>query len=80
MKLLVYLKDGRTVIRIEGRGILAQLVRAEPWHEKPGVSATKGTWNPHTGEYNWHRQVYVRYIASSSISHVEEDRGQDVEP
>ena len=74
MRLLVFLRDGRTVYRVKGRGALARLVRAEPWHEEPGVFVDKGIWNPTTGEYIWTIQVKLRALAKNSISHVEEDQ------
>ena len=73
MRLLVYIKDGRTCYRITGRGHLAALVRAEPWHENRAVTAEKGLWNSETGEYFW-APIQLRHIARGAISHVEEDR------
>lgn len=71
MRLLVYLRDGRTVYMIKGRSVLAQLVGVEPWGEHHGIDVQRGTWNPTTGEYHW-RGVRVRHLAKGSISHVEE--------
>ncbi len=76
MKLLVFMKDGRTVYMIEKRGVLSELCRDEPWHEQPGATVVKGIWNPTTGEYLWQRNVRLRFLAKGSISHVEEDHGQ----
>lgn len=73
MRLLVHMRDGRTVFRIIGRGVLAQLCRAEPWHEEKGVYADRGTWNPATGEYVWTTKIRLRQIAKASISFVEEE-------
>jgi hypothetical protein len=73
VRLLVYLRDGRTVYMIKGRAVLSQLVGAEPWGEHRGVNADRGTWNPTTGDYNW-RTVRLRHLAKGSISHVEEAR------
>lgn len=72
MKLLVYLKDGRTVYYIEGRGKLRALTMKNPGHEDESVTVVKGTWQSGTGEYEWHRNLRVRFIAPGSISHVEE--------
>jgi hypothetical protein len=74
VKLLVYLRDGRTVYLLEKRGRLRQLVGDEPWHEGPHVFAVRGIWNPNTGEYVW-TPVYLRHISKSSISVVEFARG-----
>jgi hypothetical protein len=76
VKLLVYMKDGRTVYLLEKRGRLAQLVNGEPWHENESVRAARGIWNPHTGEYVW-ASVPLRHIAKGSIAVVEEARGLD---
>jgi hypothetical protein len=71
VKLLVYLRDGRTVYRLRGRKVLARLVRLDPWHEEQGSVVDRGIWNHDTGEYNW-LQLRIRHIAAHSISHVEE--------
>lgn len=71
MRLLVYLRDGRTVYLIVGRGKLRQLAGVEPWHEGPGILVQRGVWNPVTGLYHW-SGVKVRHISKSSIGHVEE--------
>jgi hypothetical protein len=78
VRLLVYMRDGRTVYQLIGRGALAKLVNQEPWHEKPGVDVQRGIWNPITGLYAWAR-VRIRFIAKASISVVEEAAyGQEV--
>ena len=74
MKLLVYMKDGRTVYLLERRGRLAQLVTGEPWHEGESVRVVRGIWNPITGEYVW-KSVPLRHIAKGSIAVVEEAQG-----
>jgi len=72
VKLLVYLRDGRTVYKIERRHVLAKLLSSDPHNENPSVAAVRGTWNPETGEYMWER-VSLRHIAKNSVSVVEED-------
>lgn len=77
MKLLVYMRDGRTVFALRGRGQLAELMseKAEkpgPAHERPSVEVVRGTWNPTTGCYVWQPGIRIRFIARGSISHVEE--------
>jgi hypothetical protein len=72
VKLLVYLRDGRTVYRLTGRGMLAKLVGREPWHEEKGCHVERGIWNPETGEYVW-TPIRLRFVAKNSISVVEED-------
>jgi hypothetical protein len=76
VRLLVYMRDGRTVYRLQGRAALARLVSKEPWHEEPGVLVDRGTWNPTTGEYVWLAQLRVRFISKGSIASVEEDSRQ----
>lgn len=76
MRLLVYMKDGRTVYLLERRRRLAELVGGEPHHEGDSVTAVRGIWNPHTGEYVW-SSVPVRHLAKGSIAVVEEARGLD---
>lgn len=71
MRLLVYLRDGRTVYMLTGRGTFRKLVGVDPWHEGPGVLVQRGIWNPTTGEYVW-RGVQVRHISLNSVSVVEE--------
>lgn len=71
MRLLVYLKDGRTVYMLKGRGVFAKLIGLEPWHEERSVECQRGIWNPTTGEFHW-QGVRLRHIAKSSISVVEE--------
>lgn len=73
MKLLVYLRDGRTCYLIAKRGILRELVGDEPWHEKGSARVLRGTWNPTAGEYVW-TVAYLRWIAKGTISVVEEAR------
>lgn len=79
MRLLVYMRDGRTVYYLTGRSKLAQLVRAEPWHEQPGITAARGIWNPTTGEYVWTPGIHLRYLAKGSISVVEEGHPNEAE-
>lgn len=80
MRLFVYLRDGRTVYLVVGRGVLSSLVRGEPWHEGRSVEVLRGIWNPTTGEYVW-AGVRLRHLAKNSISVVEEaDYGQGVLP
>lgn len=79
MKLLVYMRDGRTVYRITGRGKLAKLLRTdvegvEGWDKDQHVNVERGIWNPATGEYNWTANVRLRFIAKGSIGVIEEDR------
>ena len=74
MKLLVYMRDGRTVYRISGRGNFAKLVGQEPWHEEKSIEVGRGIWNPITGEYVW-TPVRIRFIAKGSIGVVEQDMG-----
>lgn len=71
MKLLVYLRDGRTVYFLEKRGRLMQLTTGDSWHEGESIRVARGIWNPITGEYTW-RAVLLRHIATNSISVVEE--------
>jgi hypothetical protein len=72
VKLLVYIRDGRTVYALRGRGELSRLARAEPWGEEPSVVSVRGTWNPVTGRFVWQPNVHLRHLARGSISHVEE--------
>lgn len=73
MRLLVYMRDGRTVYKIVGRGFLAKLVRGEPWDEdRKGGVVGRGIWNPATGEYVW-MAVRLQWLSKNSISVVEED-------
>jgi hypothetical protein len=74
VRLLVYMRDGRTVYLLEKRGRLAQLVGSEPWNEGDSVNAVRGIWNHETGAYEW-KAIHVRFIAKASISVVEEARG-----
>lgn len=71
MKLLVYLRDGRTVYFLEKRGRLRQLMSGEPGHEGESYRVARGIWNPITGEYVW-KAVLLRHLAKSSVSVVEE--------
>lgn len=71
MRLLVYLRDGRTVYMLKGRGVLRKLVEGDPWHEHESVLVMRGIWNPTLGEYGW-AGVPLRHIAKQSISVVEE--------
>lgn len=77
MTLLVYIRDGRTVFRISGRGWLAELTRREPFNETTRTAEVdRGVWNPTTGEYVWMSGIKLRFLAKGSISHVEEDRAE----
>lgn len=72
MKLLVYMRDGRTVYVLRGRGELRLLASADPWHEAGSVIAVRGTWNPDGFQFVWQSNVHLRHLAQGSISHVEE--------
>jgi hypothetical protein len=72
VKILVYIRDGRTVYVLRGRGELARLVGAEPWHEGKGTAVDRAIWNPTTGLYVWTRGIFVRFISRASIAVVEE--------
>jgi hypothetical protein len=72
MRLLVYIRDGRTCYRLTGRKNLMRLLQTEPWHEEPGITVERGIWNPETGLYVW-TFAKVRYIAKGSIGVIEED-------
>lgn len=82
MKVLVYMKDGRTVYLLQRRAELSRLVTRQVEHEgddarsSTSVPAVRGIWNPHTGEYVWTR-IPLRYVAKGSIAAVEEARGLD---
>ena len=80
MRLLVYMRDGRTVYFIAGRANLGSLLRAHPAHEDAGVMAVRGIWNPTTGEYVWSRGITLRFLAQSSVSVIEEGQPNDVRP
>jgi hypothetical protein len=81
VRILVYLRDGRTVYLLEKRSTLNKLVNGgEPWHENESISVVRGIWNPEAREYVW-KAIPLRYIAKASISVVEEARGiADVPP
>lgn len=72
MKILVYLRDGRTVYLIVGRGSLARLLGRDPAHEGDPVPVARGIWNPAIGEYVWTRSINLRYLSKNSVGHVEE--------
>ena len=72
MKLLVYLRDGRTVFALKGRGELARLISREPAHEERGAVADRGIWNPENGDYVWTSGIRTGFIAKGSISYVQE--------
>jgi hypothetical protein len=72
VKLLVYMRDGRTVYALRGRAELHRLVSREPWHEENGVVTIRGTWDPTTGCFVWQPNVSLRFLAKGSVSHVEE--------
>ena len=80
MKLLVYLRDGRTCLALAGRGQLHALTKGEPWHENKGIPVVRGTWNPTTGTYVWRPNVVVRYISHGTIAWVEEGDPNDAWP
>lgn len=73
MKLLIYMRDGRTVYRITGRANLAKLLQRDATDEDRSLLVARGIWNPATGEYVWTPAVRLRYIAKGSISVIEED-------
>lgn len=77
MRLLVYMRDGRTVYYIQGRAKLRELIAAKPGGEHPSVLAVRGTWNPTTGTYVWTRGIPLRFIAAGSIGVVEEGSPND---
>ncbi len=72
MRLLVYMKDGRTVYRIVGRAKLAILLNRELTDEDRSLPVDRGIWNPTTGEYVW-RGIRIRFINKGSIAVIEED-------
>jgi hypothetical protein len=74
VKLLVYLRDGRTVYALIGRGQLRDLTSEKrgPGHEDEPVIVVRGTWHPGLRAFEWQPNVRVRWIARGSISHVEE--------
>jgi hypothetical protein len=72
VKLLVYMRDGRTVYYVEGRGKLRSLISRTPGHEEESILAVRGIWNPTTGEYVWTRGIPLRFVAAGSIGVVEE--------
>lgn len=79
MKLLVYMRDGRTVYYLTGRSNLRQLMNPDPANEGQSVLAVRGIWNPTTGEYVWTRGIRLRFIAKGSIGSVEEGSPENVE-
>lgn len=79
MRLLVYMRDGRTVYFITGRSALAKLMTQDPAHEADGVVAARGIWNPTTGEYMWARGIRLRFLAKGSVSSVEEGGPGEIE-
>lgn len=72
MRLLVFMRDGRTVYRLTGRGTLRKLCAGEPWDEDPGAIVQRGIWSPSQEKYRW-IGVKLRHLAKGSISVVEED-------
>jgi hypothetical protein len=72
MRLLVYMRDGRTVYALSGRAVLGRLMRRDPAHEEESIAVVRGIWNPLTGEYLWTRGIRLRFIAQHSIAFVEE--------
>jgi hypothetical protein len=73
VRLLVYMRDGRTVYRIKGRGNLADLLRHDPAGEERSQIVERGIWNPETGEYVWTPGIRLRFIAKGSVGVVEEE-------
>ena len=76
MRLLVFMRDGRTVYRIRRRHDLAQLVRATAWDDQDTtvIWADRGIWSTADGDHSWLNQVKLRHISPGSISHVELDQ------
>lgn len=74
MKLLVYMKDGRTVYALRGRGEFFKLIdeKRGPAHQEDPVIVVRGTWLPDACRYRWEPNVRLRYIARNSVSLVEE--------
>lgn len=79
MKLLVYMRDGRTVYALTGRKQLRQLVGGDPAHEGESVLTIRGIWNPVTGTYTWLPGVRVRFVSVASIAFVEEGHPDSVQ-
>lgn len=77
MRILVYLRDGRTCYVLRGRAELGRLLRSKPDHEDEPVVCVKGTWNPTTGTYNWVPGTRLRHIGQ--VSHVEEGHPNEAE-
>lgn len=78
MRLLIFMRDGRTVYRVTGRGKLAKLLRTElekveGWDKDQHVMVERGIWNPATGDYVWSASVRLRFIAKGSIGVIEEE-------
>lgn len=73
MKILVYMRDGRTCYLLRNRKQLRDLIGTKPDGEHPSVPAVRGIWNPHESEYVWQR-VPLRHVPASSIGVVEEAR------
>lgn len=76
MKILVYMRDGRTCYLLRNRKQLRELIHTKPDGEHTSVPVVRGIWNPHAGEYSWLR-VPLRHVPVSSIGVVEEATGID---
>lgn len=74
MKVLVYMRDGRTCYLLRNRKQLRELIGTTPAGEHPSTPAVRGIWNPIIGEYQWAR-VPLRHLPASSIGVVEEAVG-----
>lgn len=74
MKLLVYMKDARTVFALRGRAELARLISEKrgPAHEEEPLVVVRGIWNPLTGLYVWQPGIRLRFLARGSVAAVEE--------
>jgi hypothetical protein len=72
VKILVYMRDGRTVYRIAKRGLLAELLTREPAHEERGIAVERAYWNPVTGTFTFWHEVRLRFLSKNSVAVVEE--------
>lgn len=80
MRILVYMRDGRTVYYFQRRKDLGAVLSKPAEHEGDGVVVVRGVWNPATGEYAWSRSITIRHLDRRSISVVEEAAPNDVHP